>query len=132
MLLILNNNYLLIITSIFYLQISNLEEQRQIAFDTIGQFENAVYLQYKANRLTASFFGQVIKRQDCTSCHNLVKDILKMSTAIKSDAMEYGRNKEAMVRERYSAENNISISESGLWVDIDQGFLAASPDGMNN
>uniref|UniRef100_A0A6P7H3B1 Uncharacterized protein LOC114345594 n=1 Tax=Diabrotica virgifera virgifera TaxID=50390 RepID=A0A6P7H3B1_DIAVI len=59
------------------------EEQLSIANETIDQFENSVYISQRFKRLTASNFGDVIKRKSTTSCHNLVKKILNTSNTVE-------------------------------------------------
>lgn len=83
---------------------------------------------YRKNRLTASHFGSFIKRLDHTSCHSLVKNIL-YGNEVHSAAMEYGKIKEPLVKEKFSLENNILIRECGLFIDIERGYLGATPDG---
>ncbi|KAF2898662.1 hypothetical protein ILUMI_07511, partial [Ignelater luminosus] len=45
--------------------------QLEILNSTVGQFDNPVYRTERANRLTASNFGLVVKRREHTSCHSL-------------------------------------------------------------
>ncbi|KAB0802471.1 hypothetical protein PPYR_04657 [Photinus pyralis] len=113
-------------------QITGKDDQDLIANETLGQFDNHLYINRRKHRLTASIFGQVVKRLPTTPCHNLVKQILMPAVIKNSRAMEYGKNSESMVRERFSRENNIPVKESGLYIDLDRGYLAASPDGKCN
>lgn len=73
------------------------ESQLRVSNQTIGQFDNPIYRTERANRLTASNFGLVIKRRDYTSCHSLVKAILS-PTNFTSDAIEFGKIKAFIVR----------------------------------
>ncbi|KAF2892887.1 hypothetical protein ILUMI_13286 [Ignelater luminosus] len=87
----------------------NYQKQQEIARDTIGQFENPKYVSERAFRLTSSHFEAVIRRRPTTSCNALVKTILRTTSSTCTAAMEYER--------------------AGLYIDVDHGFLGASPDG---
>ncbi|KAF2883539.1 hypothetical protein ILUMI_22603 [Ignelater luminosus] len=88
----------------------NYEKQQEIAQDTIGQFENPKYVSERAFRLTASYFGAVVRRRPTTSCNALVKTISRAASWTCTAAMEY-------------------VERAGLYIDVDHGFLGASPDG---
>ncbi|KAF2888883.1 hypothetical protein ILUMI_17290 [Ignelater luminosus] len=90
----------------------NYEKQLEIARDTIEQFENPKYVSERAFRSTASHFGAVIRRRATTSCNALVKTILRATSSTCTAAMEYER--------------------AGLYIDVDHGFLGASPDDVIN
>ncbi|KAK4882859.1 hypothetical protein RN001_006178 [Aquatica leii] len=80
---------------------------------TRGQHTNQLWRSMRKNLLTASNFGAVIKRRISTPCHNLVKRLL-YATAI----------------EMYETKTHNSVQKCGLFVDIKNPFLAASPDGL--
>lgn len=105
------------------------EEQVAIAKSTIGQFGNPLYEVERRDRLTASNFGAVIKRKMWTPCHNLVKSIL-YPTIHNSPAIDFGKRREQVAINLFSAKHNIEVEPAGFYVDLDLGFLGASPDGM--
>ncbi|KAJ8914142.1 hypothetical protein NQ315_016220 [Exocentrus adspersus] len=106
------------------------EEIRQVEEETRGQWSNSRYEVERKDRLTASVFGEVIKRRSSTSCHNLVKKIL-YTLNIHSEAMEYGRAKESVARQKFcNLRPQAQVTESGLFIDKEYGYLAASPDGL--
>lgn len=73
-------------------------------------------------------FGRVIKRRSFTPCHNIVKDCLK-ANYFCSEALEYGIAKEKVAIGLFENKYDVRVMESGIWVDVEYGFLAASPDG---
>lgn len=73
-------------------------------------------------------FGRVMKRRSYTPCHNIVKDCLK-STCIFFEALEYGITKEKVAIGLFEKIYNLEVHESGIWIDLEHGILAASPDG---
>ncbi|KAJ8911760.1 hypothetical protein NQ315_008812, partial [Exocentrus adspersus] len=105
------------------------EEIYEIENHTRGQFGNPVFEQERRNRLTASMFGRVMKRKPQTPCHNLVKVCLK-PTNFWSEATEYGIAKEKVALALFQSSTNLNVRESGLWIDVNNGFLGASPDGV--
>lgn len=82
------------------------------------------------NRLTASNFGAVVKRRKSTSCHGLVKIIL-YNTNFQNEATVYGKTMEAVAIKTLENKRGIIVQKSGLFVDLEYGYLAASPDGMH-
>ncbi|CAH1110927.1 unnamed protein product [Psylliodes chrysocephalus] len=66
----------------------SMEDIILIESKTGGQWDNPQYRSERRNRLTASVFGEVVKRRKTTPCHNLVKKIL-YETNFTSEAMLY-------------------------------------------
>lgn len=97
---------------------------------TLGQFNNPKYLTEKIHRLTASNFGAV-ERKNSTSCDVLVKKILNLQS-FSTPATEYGKANEAVALSNFEVQKEKKIQPSGLIVYLQNGFLAASRDGMNN
>lgn len=106
------------------LEIANTERS------TVGQWENSLYEQIRKNRLTSSNFGSVIKRRKTTCPDNFVKTILGLKSA-QSEAIEYGKMKEAVARQKFAASRpQAKIQTAGIFVYEEHGYLAASPDGQ--
>lgn len=63
-----------------------------------------------------------------TSPNNLVKDILYEKNLISS-AIEYGKKNEKIAIAELEEIIKEKVLPSGLYVDVDFGFLGASPDG---
>ncbi|CAG9864782.1 unnamed protein product [Phyllotreta striolata] len=110
------------------LHVTELDRDR-IQISSIGQFGNEVYESERKHRLTASLFGRVVKRKKHTPCHALVRSILKQSNCM-TEAMEYGILKEKVAKGIFEKSQNLQVSESGLWIDTQNPYLAASPDGL--
>lgn len=72
-------------------------------------------------------FGRVIKRRSYTPCHNIVKACLGQNQ-FWSEATEYGIAKEGVAISLFEQRANVKV-RSGLWIDLKNGFLGASPDG---
>ncbi|CAG9864817.1 unnamed protein product [Phyllotreta striolata] len=104
-------------------------DRDRIQVSSIGQFGNEVYESERKHRLTASTFGSVVKRRKHTPCHVLVRSVLK-PTGCMTDAMEYGILREKVVKGIFEKTQNLPVADSGLWIDIHNSYLAASPDGL--
>lgn len=98
---------------------------------TVGQFENPAYTTERMHRLTASFFGAVIKRKRTTSCDALVKRML-CPKSFSTEATVYGHQNERVAISKFSEKTGKIVMPSGIFVDLDFGYLAASPDGECN
>ncbi|CAG9857125.1 unnamed protein product [Phyllotreta striolata] len=104
-------------------------DRDRIQVSSIGQFGNEVYESERKHRLTASTFGSVVKRRKHTPCHVLVRSVLK-PTGCMTDAMEYGILREKVAKGIFEKTQNLPVADSGLWIDIHNSYLAASPDEL--
>lgn len=104
------------------------EEINNLAKDTVGQFDNPLYRNVKSEKLTASFFGDVIKKRPKTSPTCLVKRILSPSN-FSTPATEYGKMNESVAIQRFTEERGLHVEPCGLFLDEQFQFLGASPDG---
>lgn len=95
----------------------------------MGQFGNEIFESERQHRLTASLFGDVVRRRPTTPCHNLVKSILIKSN-FWSEATDYGIAKEHVAISLFEEKMQVAVKKTGLWVDLEYGFLGASPDGI--
>ncbi|XP_031331888.1 uncharacterized protein LOC116162414 [Photinus pyralis] len=100
-----------------------------IAEATMGQFFNDVYIKFKERRLTASNFGRVVKRRPYTPCHGIVKQCLGKNI-FSTEATEYGISKESVAIKAFEKKQSVTVTNTGLWIHKDYGFLGASPDGL--
>ncbi|XP_031333159.1 uncharacterized protein LOC116182246 [Photinus pyralis] len=106
------------------------EERTEISVKTIGQFDNCIYKNERLHRLTASKFGDVVKRKDTTSCDALVKSILSTDYSFQSPAMEYGKIHEGVAISKFETLTGKKVQQAGLYIDVNCGYLGASPDGI--
>ncbi|XP_039290407.1 uncharacterized protein LOC111056373 [Nilaparvata lugens] len=97
--------------------------------DTIGQHTNALWREKRISRLTASKFGAVAKRLDHTPCHNLVKSII-IKRPLYTEAVTFGRDNEEKAIKLYEDLTKSMVKKCGLFVDLEDPFLGASPDGL--
>lgn len=106
-------------------------EREKLQQDTIGQHNNSLWEEKRKNRITASKFGQIVKRLDHTPCHNLVKSLLYPKN-LNSAAVVFGRLHEKDAIMKYQEIQNVDVKECGLFVDRFRPFLGATPDGLVN
>lgn len=87
--------------------------------------------------MTASTFSDVIKRRQTTPIDPLVKKLLgyiKAPTWLP--AIKWGQDNESIARlnyldvQRKRWHAGIRVSDCGLFVDRENGWLGASPDGL--
>ncbi|GLV43792.1 hypothetical protein CBL_12319 [Carabus blaptoides fortunei] len=105
------------------------EDRDKIAQETVGQFDNELYKKARADRLTASKFGEVVKRRPTTSPEALVKRILSQDH-INVPSINYGKENESVAIRLFEAGMNIPVQRTGLHIDVVNPYLAASPDGL--
>ena len=105
------------------------EERHKIMEETIIQRLSHVWLEERRKRLTASNFGYVCNKLPHTYCNSIVKKILYSN--FDTSAMQYGRQHEKDALDEVH-RRNIKTKPSGLFIDEEFPFLAASPDGLIN
>lgn len=94
------------------------------------------WFQFRRFRVTASHFGEILRRKVTTPPKALVLRMLGTETQPERDtaSMVWGRSNEPLALERYKQEKlasgheHIVVTKSGLWVSPDYPFLGASPD----
>lgn len=101
----------------------------KLQLDTIGQHTNALWREKRISRLTASKFGAVAKRLSYTPCHNLAKAII-IQRPLFTEAVTFGRDNEEAVVKLYEERTKTTVQKCGLFVDLENPFLGASPDGL--
>lgn len=78
--------------------------------------------------MTASNFGRIIKKREGTCPTSIIKTIL-YPKSINTPAINYGKTKEHVAISHFEKVTGLSVRPSGLYVDVENGFLGASPDG---
>lgn len=106
------------------------EERNKIQLATILQSESSEWLELRRNLLTASNFGRVIKRRMNTSCSNIVKDIIYKKSIDHVMAIKHGKDNEELAKKQLEKEINVKVKPCGLFIDKEQPYLGASPDGV--
>ena len=107
----------------------NADNWQQIERNTRGQSERELWHSLRREMLTASNFGTVCRMRSTTSCGTIVKNIL-FPPFIDTVAMKYGRENEQIAKEDLETKLNKKIQECGLFIDVDNPCLGASPDGL--
>ncbi|KAG8233446.1 hypothetical protein J437_LFUL010557 [Ladona fulva] len=100
------------------------DERDRIHKSTTDQTLNQTWKVERLKRLTSSMFGSVCKMKQSTSCAKKVIQVLSSNFS----ATQYGVEKEplALVQERC----NMKVTPTGLFIDEDKPYLAATPDGL--
>lgn len=80
-------------------------------------------------RLTASVFGKICKLRKTTSRAKTIEALL-YGTFQGNLATKYGVEHEEVAKEQLENILGVNIEPSGLFVDSEQFYLAASPDGL--
>ncbi|KYM97059.1 hypothetical protein ALC62_12260 [Cyphomyrmex costatus] len=104
---------------------------KEIECNTKKQSDSEFWLSLRKVMLTASNFGTVSRKRPTTSCAMLVKNIL-FPPIIDTAAMKYGRDMEEMAKQNLSEILKKDIKPCGLFIDPDNPWLGASPDGLHD
>lgn len=110
-------------------KVPSITVQKKLEEETRGQHDNELWRELRKNMLTASNFGTVINRKETTSPHNLVKNLL-YGGEVFSKSMEYGRINETVALNLYEIQNDVVVERCGLYIDFENPYLGASPDGL--
>jgi hypothetical protein len=110
------------------LQISSLEEQREIFHETIGQFKNNNYRDRRRQMITASICGKISSLKDYTPNRGMLDALLGPHSNVKT--VRWGQQHEADAIRLYQKTKNCKVLQSGMFVSLEHGFLGASPDGV--
>lgn len=118
-----------VVSLIEQLQVSRLEQQT-IQLCTIGQAFNDEWKYQRRNRITASFAGKVFKMRESTNSTSCIKSILYPVDLKNNDNVRRGIDFEPFAKKKYEEITGNFVTECGLFVSIENGILAASPDGI--
>lgn len=117
------------------------EEIEKIIEATMGQSNNQTWFSQRQGRITASQVHSVYTKtkslsQKQVSTDSLVSRIMGYETALSHiPALKYGRVMENEARRQYIKINssrhvNLKVTETGLHIHPEKGFLGATPDGL--
>lgn len=115
-----------------FIQNLNVDSARRMDIEkmTRGQSANELWFAKRKCRLTASKFGEICKRRATTSSAKLVERLV-YPRKLRCDAVQYGMLNEFNAIAAYRALfPDRVVSECGLFVHPQHGYLAASPDGL--
>jgi hypothetical protein len=105
------------------------EKRSALQRSTVGQAGKPEWREARRRVLTASKFGSVCKRRLTTPCHAAVTAITNPKE-VRSNDLTYGTIHEPIAIERYEQRVGVTVEPCGLFVDPDNPFLGASPDGL--
>ncbi|KAL4084608.1 hypothetical protein QTP88_027539 [Uroleucon formosanum] len=116
---------------ILYLNTLKLTKEEIIALEksTKRQHECEDWHRERKKRLTASVFGKICKLRKTTSRAKTIESLL-YGTFQGNLATKYGVEHEEVAKEQLANILGVNIEPSGLFVDSEQFYLAASPDGL--
>ena len=107
----------------------SLEDASKLESGTREQSGSAKWKLERAERITASQFGQVFKRKAAVT-EKFLKELFEGKT-IQTPAMKYGLTNEIRAAKAYlDSGNNTKLYKSGLVVNPAFCWLGASPDGV--
>lgn len=109
------------------------EEARELEMNSRQQAQSTSWHQARFNRLTASCFGQVVKRDRWTE--KGLRNLIEPKDLSHVRAVQYGQKNESAASERYadtmrSHGHNVTLRHCGLVVHPSYPWLGASPDRL--
>ena len=110
----------------------NWEETVQLEQETVLQSLNNRWYEERRKIITASNFGSIIKRRGSIQPKSIVKNILSNKKQFKSEACQWGIEKEKVAISLYEDEQNVNVESCGLIINPKWPWLGASADGVVN
>ena len=115
----------------------NDKKAKEIEKCTRGQADDEQWMVERRVRLTASRVGSIIKMRSTTKRSKKVEELL-YSKFRGNEATCYGSTKEETTIQQYityqhaNGHSGLKVTKCGLFVSVDNPWLAASPDGLVN
>ena len=107
------------------------EQRADIERETRHQSQCNRWFEERRNRITASNAKTITCMRVTTSTTSKVRQLL-YPRSTSTDAMDWGKAQEVFAKAKYENLMLVKVDSSGLWVDSENPFLAASPDGIVN
>ncbi len=111
------------------LQVTRAERDR-IQMCTIGQAFNDEWKYQRRHRFTGSNSGKVFNMRDSTNSTCCIKSILYPVDLRNNDNVRRGIDFEPFAKKKYEEVTGTFVTECGLFISLENGILAASPDGV--
>ncbi|XP_022111666.1 uncharacterized protein LOC110990891 [Acanthaster planci] len=117
----------------------NHHQQILLANETKKQASSTLWTQHRIGRITASVAGDCAAsiKENGLSGHSQIAKVMGYYDSPHSSALTWGRMQEPVARKQYVAwhrlhykHKGVTCEETGLWVNIDCPYVAASPDGI--
>ncbi|KAG5870298.1 hypothetical protein JTB14_018095 [Gonioctena quinquepunctata] len=107
----------------------SLDELLDIERETRNQSECPLWFEERHKRITASFFGKVVKASQNSTLEKLALKIITQPK-VTSEPISHGKINESSARIAYENINNIHCETAGLVIHEDFQYIAGSPDGL--
>lgn len=106
------------------------DETIQLEQKTVDQSLSDQWYEERKKRITASHFGSVINRRKSIYPKSIIKSILSNKTPFKSEACQWGHDKEKVAISMYEQKFNVNVESCGLIINPKWPWLGASADGV--
>ena len=110
------------------------EQQIEIEVNTRGQSDNELWQEYRKNRITASIAHSISALRRTTDNTSTINKYFGRNQFTKlQPLMEYGRQHENTAVDAYEVVKGLqrgTVRKCGLFVSLENGIFAASPDGL--
>lgn len=103
------------------------EEVQEIEAATRDQASSKRWQEERKKRLTSSYFGEICKATDRKNKTSFAESLMT-ERELKTAAITHGRKYEVLAVEKYEQLTSVKTSKCGLFVSVQNPFLAASPD----
>ena len=119
----------------------NRHQQKLLAEKTAAQAGSPLWTAHRKGRITASVAGDCVGsvKDTCNavSGYSNIARVMGYYGTPQSAALNWGKEQEPIARKQYIAHHrltskhtNVTCTETGLWVNLECPFIAASPDGI--
>ena len=108
-----------------------MEEAEGIEKSTRQQSKCQMWHEERKWRITASRFGDIVKATKRRKMDLLCKSIYAPKN-LTNKAVLHGRKYEKTAIKKFEEEKKVCVKKCGLMVDVNHGFMAATPDGITD
>jgi len=102
----------------------------KIERETVDQSFSDEWKFQRRNRITASNAGKIFNLRDETNNSGTLRGLLYPTDLSHNENIIRGINMEPRAKEVYSYEFGVEVEDCGLFISLENGVLAASPDGL--
>ncbi|SMN01597.1 hypothetical protein SPONL_2142 [uncultured Candidatus Thioglobus sp.] len=112
--------------------------QSEVQLKTKDQADCEMWYKLRSLRLTSSNFGRICKRR--SNHDTLARELLSSKKKLYNSKfmplpLKWGKDHEPLAYVKYAQQLAVSspmlkVATSGLWIDLNMGWLACSPDGL--
>ncbi|CAC5410778.1 unnamed protein product [Mytilus coruscus] len=111
------------------------DECSKIEMATREQHKNPLWKHVRRGRLTASKFGNIVRRKADTEPDNLIKYLLEYTPSFTNAAISWGRDHEQIAIDSYlirvrESHPPLTATQNGVIINEHLPHLGATPDGL--